>query len=73
MPCPVCFGEHDTTACPPAPIPVPEYGGRDYQATTPQYGWECPKCHGVMAPFQLSCIHCLPLSVTFTVAPSPGD
>ena len=66
MSCPVCHQFHDTTACPLPTITV---------TPAPQQGWECPKCHAVMAPFQLSCIHCLPMTVTFTGAPllSPGD
>ena len=61
MPCPNCHQEHDTTDCPSGSFVTPPYGGRDYQPPMTNQGWECPKCHAVMAPFQPSCIHCHPI------------
>ncbi len=68
MPCPNCHQEHDTTACPPPVMNITNYG------VTPLLGWECPKCHAVMAPFQPSCIHCSPIVVSFSnTDAAPGD
>ena len=58
--CTICGQSHDTTACPTPVINVPNF------ITTPQQGWECPKCHAVMGPFQPSCIHCIPVVVTLS-------
>ena len=63
--CTICGQHHDTTGCPQPVITVVGYGGRDYQPTL-QQGWECPKCHAVMGPFQPSCIHCIPVVVTLS-------
>jgi len=33
-------------------------------ATPVQYGWACPKCGNVYAPFVLSCRSCAPVEAT---------
>lgn len=35
-------------------------------------GWECPKCHAVMAPTTPSCLYCVPLT-TKTVYQVSGN
>ena len=50
--CTICGQQHDMTGCP--------------HFTKPLRGWECPKCHAVMGPFQPSCIHCIPVVVTLS-------
>ena len=59
--CTMCGQEHDTTGCLPRVINAANF-------TTPPQGWECPKCHAVMAPLQPSCIHCTSISPTLSAS-----
>lgn len=37
------------------------FGGFDLR---PQYGWICPRCNAVMAPWQGQCLNCNPQTAT---------
>ena len=44
--------EWNTTTTPVTPSPV------DSSQNVGSYGWICPKCGGVMSPYQSFCVRC---------------
>jgi len=61
MPCPNCHQEHDSTGCPPTPVPDLTAGGeKKYFGMT---GWKCPNCGAGVSPFTNVCPVCRPYTL----------
>ena len=58
---------------PEEPVPFPGTNPFTENHSTPMYGWVCPKCGSVLAPWVNQCPNCGPKVSTITYQPATQD